>query len=115
MARPRARSELMPGTLDMLVLRTLSLGPLHGYAIAQHIAKLSADVLQVEQGSLYPALERLLSAGWVTAKWGTSPTGRKARYYTISASGRRQLGEEISQFDTLTQAIARVLGRGEAT
>ena len=108
-----ARSDLLPGTLDMLVLRTLSLQPLHGYAIAQHIAKLSVDVLQVEQGSLYPALERLLSAGWVTAKWGVSPTGRKARYYTITASGRKQLGQEISDFDKLTQAIARVLGRGE--
>lgn len=97
----------------MLVLRTLSLGSLHGYAIAQHIAKLSVDVLQVEQGSLYPALERLLSAGWVTAKWGVSPTGRKARYYTITASGRKQLGQEISDFDKLTQAIARVLGREE--
>ena len=111
---PRAtRSDLLPGTLDMLVLRTLSLAPLHGYAIAQHIAKLSVDVLQVEQGSLYPALERLLSAGWVTAKWGVSPTGRKARYYTITASGRKQLGQEISDFDKLTQAIARVLGREE--
>lgn len=107
------RSDLLPGTLDMLVLRTLSLGSLHGYAIAQHIAKLSVDVLQVEQGSLYPALERLLSRGWVTAKWGVSPTGRKARYYTITASGRKRLGQEISDFDKLTQAIARVLGREE--
>ncbi|MBC7897769.1 MAG: PadR family transcriptional regulator [Cytophagaceae bacterium] len=113
MPRPRARSDLLPGTLDLLVLRTLSLGSLHGYAIAQHIAKLSVDVLQVEQGSLYPALERLLSAGWVTAKWGVSPTGRKARYYTITAAGRRQLGQEISDFDRLTRAIARVLGREE--
>jgi PadR family transcriptional regulator, regulatory protein PadR len=106
-----SRSDLLPGTLDMLVLRTLSLAPLHGYAIAQHIARLSVDVLKVEQGSLYPALERLLAAGWVTAKWGVSPTGRKARYYTITASGRKQLGQEISEFDKLTQAIARVLGR----
>lgn len=107
------KSDLMPGTLDMLVLRTLTLAPLHGYAIAQHIAKLSGNVLTVEQGSLYPALERLQRAGWVTSKWGKSPTGRKARYYTITASGRRQLGQEISEFDQLSLAIARVLGRAE--
>lgn len=107
------KSDLMPGTLDMLVLRTLTLAPLHGYAIAQHIAKLSGDVLTVEQGSLYPALERLQRAGWVTSKWGKSPTGRKARYYTITASGRKQLGQEISEFDKLSLAIARVLGRAE--
>lgn len=107
------KSDLLPGTLDMLVLRTLSLGALHGYAIAQHIGRLSESVLKVEQGSLYPALERLLGAGLVTAKWGVSPTGRKARYYTITASGRRRLGQEISEFDKLTLAIARVLGRAE--
>jgi len=108
-----ARSELLPGTLDMLVLRTVSLGPLHGYGIAQHLDRLSNGVFQVEQGSLYPALERLLAAGWITAKWGTSPTGRKARYYTITASGRRRLGQEISSYDQLVLAIARILGREE--
>src|SRR5688572_8867957 len=92
------KSELLPGTLDMLVLQTLSLGSLHGYAIAQHIERMSNDVLRVEQGSLYPALERLQSAGWVKSKWGQSPTGRKARYYTLTASGRKQLGKEISSF-----------------
>lgn len=95
----------------MLVLRTLSLGTLHGYAIAQHIERSTDAVLKVEQGSLYPALERLLGAGLVTAKWGTSPTGRKARYYTITASGRKRLGQEISEFDKLSLAIARILGR----
>lgn len=95
----------------MLVLRTLTLGTLHGYAIAQHIERSTESVLKVEQGSLYPALERLLGAGLVTAKWGTSPTGRKARYYTITASGRKRLGQEISEFDKLSLAIARVLGR----
>ncbi len=106
-----ARSDLIPGTLDMLVLKTLSVGPLHGYAIAQHIEKLSEEVLQVEQGSLYPALERLQGTGLIVGKWGVSPTGRRARYYTISASGRRRLGQEISDFDKRSLAIARVLGR----
>jgi transcriptional regulator len=106
-----SKSDLIPGTLDMLVLRTVSLGALHGYAIAQHIERLSNDVLRVEQGSLYPALERLQRDGLVTSKWGKSPTGRKARYYTITASGRKRLGEEISDFDKLALAIDRVLGR----
>ena len=108
-----AKSDLIPGTLDMLLLRTLSLGPLHGYAIAQHIERLSNDVLRVEQGSLYPALERVQRAGWVTSKWAQSPTGRRARYYTITASGRKRLGEKISEFDKISLAIARVLGRAE--
>jgi PadR family transcriptional regulator, regulatory protein PadR len=106
-----AKSDLLPGTLDMLVLKTLTLGPLHGYAIAQHIERSTNDVLRVEQGSLYPALERLQRAGLVTGKWGTSPTGRRARYYTITASGRKHLGEEISEFDKIALAISRVLGR----
>lgn len=97
----------------MLVLQTLSLAPLHGYGIAQQIARRSSDTLKVEQGSLYPALERLQAGGWITAKWGTSPTGRRARYYTITASGRRKLGQEISAFDNVVLAIARVLGREE--
>lgn len=109
------RSGLLPGTLDMLVLQTLTLGPLHGYAIAQHIECSSGDALRVEQGSLYPALERLLRAGLVTAKWGQSPTGRRARYYTITASGRRKLGQEIREFDAVALAISRVLGREGAT
>src|SRR5882762_9112711 len=102
-----SRSELVPGTLDMLVLHTLTLGSLHGYAIAQHIEKLSRSVLQVEQGSLYPALERLQRKGWVTSKWGQSPTGRRARYYKITASGQKQLGEETSDFDRVLLAINR--------
>src|SRR5206468_7045265 len=106
-----SRSELLKGTLDMLILQTLTLQPLHGYAIAQHIEKLSDDVLSVEQGSLYPALERLQKKGWVTSKWGESPTGRKARYYTITAAGRRQLGDEISSFDAMLVAINSVLRR----
>lgn len=110
---PRASSpaDILPGTLEMLILQTLTIQPMHGYAVAKHIADRSGDVLRVEQGSLYPALERLLSKGFVTSKWGDSPTGRKARYYTITAAGRRRLGQEISEFDNVLAAIARVLQR----
>lgn len=111
MPRRSSSADLVPGTLEMLILQTLTIQPLHGYAIAKHIADRSRDVLRVEQGSLYPALERLLSKGFVTAKWGDSPTGRKARYYTITAAGRRRLGQEISEFDNVLAAIARVLQR----
>jgi len=105
------KNELLKGTLDMLVLQTLSLRPMHGYGIAQQIGALSQDALRVEQGSLYPALERLQKRGWITSKWGESPTGRRARYYSITASGRRQLGNEISSFDAMLVAINRVLRR----
>jgi len=109
---PRASSsssELLPGTLDMLVLQTLTLQSMHGYAIAQHIRRLSDSVLSVEQGSLYPALERLQRKGWVTSKWGETPTKRRARYYTITAAGRKQLGNEITSFDRVLAAIQRVM------
>ena len=105
------RNELVPGTLDMLVLHALSLGTLHGYAIAQHIERLSADVLRVEQGSLYPALDRLQRQGWVTSAWGETPKKRRARYYTITDSGRARLGEELARYDRVSLAIARVLHR----
>jgi PadR family transcriptional regulator, regulatory protein PadR len=105
------KNELLKGTLDMLILQTLTVQPLHGYAIAQQIEKLSEDALTIEQGSLYPALERLQKKGWVTSKWGTSPTGRRARYYTLTSAGRRQLGDEISSFDSVLLAINRVLRR----
>src|SRR5437899_5326546 len=95
---PKSKSDVLLGTLDMLILRTLTLGSLHGYAIAQHIAKLSDGVLRIEQGSLYPALERLLNKGWVTAKWAQTPTGRQARYYTITRSGRKQLSDKVSDY-----------------
>ena len=107
------KDDLLKGTLDMLILQSLTLQSMHGYAIAQYIARLSDEVLTVEQGSLYPALERLQKRGWVTSKWGTSPTGRKVRYYTITASGRRQLGEQVSSFDRVLFAIHRVM-RGAA-
>src|SRR5947208_14724743 len=109
---PRAcasSSELLAGTLDMLVLQTLTLQSMHGYAIAQHIRRLSDSVLSVEQGSLYPALERLQRKGWVTSKWAETPTKRRARYYTITAAGRKQLGNEITSFDRVLGAIQRVM------
>jgi PadR family transcriptional regulator PadR len=109
MPRTIQKSSLLPGTLDMLVLRTLSVASLHGYAIAQHIARLSDGVLTADQGSLYPALERLLRKGWVTSKLGKSPTGRRARYYTITASGRKQLGQEVDGFERVLKAIRRVM------
>lgn len=108
---PAPKSGLLPGTLDMLVLRTLSLGSLHGYGVAQHIERLSDGALRVEQGSLYPALERLQNNGFISSKWGKTSTGRRARYYTITARGERHLGKEISAFDNLLLAISRVLGR----
>ena len=103
------KSEILKGTLDMLILKTLTVQPLHGYAIAQQIHELSDSVLTVEQGSLYPALQRLQKKGWVTSRWSESPTGRRARYYTITASGRKQLGQEISGFDRVLLAIQRVM------
>jgi transcriptional regulator len=99
----------MPGTLDMLILNTLKRSPLHGYAIAQSIKRLSGDVLTVEEGSLYPALQRLLVRGWVKAQWKLTETNRRARYYTLTAAGRKQLGSELSQFEEMIAAIGRVL------
>jgi transcriptional regulator len=105
----QVRDELLPGTLDMLILKALSLASMHGYAIAQHLRQVSQDVLRIEEGSLYPALQRLLARGWVKAGWRQSPTGRRARYYTITAAGRRQLGDEVASFSRMAQAIQRVL------
>jgi len=109
MVRPANKDELLPGTLEMLILRTLARGSAHGYAIARHIQQTSRDVLQVEEGSLYPALQRLLVKGWVTAEWGTSETNRRARYYRLTPAGRKQLGQEVASFERLVQAIALVL------
>jgi transcriptional regulator len=104
------RSELIPGTLDMLILQTVSVRPMHGYGIAQHIGRLSRDVLRVEEGSLYPALQRLQQKGWIKSRWGETSTRRRARFYSITATGRRQLGVERSNFELALQAIRRVLG-----
>ena len=109
----RGRSELLSGTLDLLILKTLSVGMLHGYGIAQHIRRLSSDALRVEEGSLYPALQRLQAKGFASSEWKRSPTGRQARYYRLTAAGRRQLGLEESSFLNSVAAITRVLRRAE--
>ncbi len=102
-------AELLPGTLDLLVLRTLTRGPQHGYGIAQRVKDLSRDVLQVGESSLYPALQRLLLAGYVDAEWGTSENNRRARFYTITPAGRKQLGIERREFERVVDAIRLVL------
>jgi PadR family transcriptional regulator len=104
------RKDQLQGTLDLLVLRILSLGvPMHGFAISERIEQISRDVLRVEAGSLYPALHRMTEARWVKASWGTSDNNRRARYYTITAAGRRRLAEEEDHWASLTAAVARVL------
>src|SRR5580765_3883215 len=103
------KRDLLPGVLDMLVLKTLSAGPMHGYGIAAHIKRLSNDVLQVDEGSLYPALQRMRQRGWLTAEWGQTPNKQRARYYSITAVGRKQLGAEEAGFAALVTAIQRVM------
>lgn len=111
MAAPRdpLRVELLPGTLDLLILKTLSVQPMHGYGIAGHIGRLSAAALKVEEGSLYPALQRLKLKGWVNAEWKLTPTKRRARYYSLTPAGRRQLAHEVSAFDQLVAAVRSVV------
>jgi transcriptional regulator len=106
-----AKSDMLPGTLGMLILRVLAPGAMHGYAIAQRIHHLSNDLLQVEEGSLYPALQRMLLKGWVKAEWGVSETNRKVRFYRLTAAGRKQLQSEINDFDRVMQGIAAVLAK----
>jgi PadR family transcriptional regulator, regulatory protein PadR len=101
--------ELLPGTLDLLVLKTLSRGPLHGYGVAQYLSQISGEVLHVGEGSLYPALQRLLVNGWAEAEWAQSETGRRARYYTLTAAGKKRLKEEEREFDRMVDAIRLVL------
>jgi transcriptional regulator len=101
--------DLLPGTLDLLILRTLQRGAMHGYGIAQHLKTVSEDVLQVGESSLYPALQRLLLNGWVNAEWGASENNRRARYYTLTASGRKQLVREREQFELMIGAIQKAL------
>jgi PadR family transcriptional regulator, regulatory protein PadR len=101
--------DLLPGTLDLLILRTLVAGPLHGYAVAERLKILSQEVLQVGESSLYPALQRLLLNGWVKAEWGASENNRRARYYTLTAAGKKRLSAERQEFERLVFAIQRVL------
>jgi len=101
--------ELLPGTLYMLILRTLMRGPMHGYAIARRIKESSSEALNVEEGSLYPALNRMLVKGWLTAKWGVSETNRKARFYQLTPEGRAVLRQEEKQFQSLVNAILQVM------
>jgi len=107
--RHTSRQDLLPGTLDMLILKTLTRGVMHGYGIAEHIRQLSEEVLHVEEGSLYPALQRLQLQGLIASEWGHSVNNRRARYYRLTPAGRRQLGESESSFDRLIHAITRVM------
>ena len=110
MGTEKTRSDLLPGTLDMLVLKTLMRGHLHGYAIAQLIRQLSDDLLQVEEGSLYPALQRLELNGWIEGEWGFSANNRRARFYKLTADGRKHLAEESARYRQVTGAVARIMG-----
>jgi PadR family transcriptional regulator PadR len=110
---PDQKSDLLQGTLDMLILKVVALGPTHGYAIAQRLQQMSRDVLQVQQGSLYPALHRLEKRGWLRAEWAASDTGRDARFYTLTREGRRQLGEQRANWDRLSAAISGILRTAE--
>ena len=112
MAKTNERSELLPGTLEMLILKTLSRRPAHGYAVARHLEQMSADVLQVGESSLYPALQRLLVSGWVTAEWGETESGRRARFYRITPAGRKRLAVEAAGFERVIGAIAAIMQEG---
>jgi transcriptional regulator len=106
-----SRTELLRGTLDMLVLKTLTFGPLHGYGIAQHLQQVSKDALRVEEGSLYPALQRMRQKGWIKAEWKQTPNNQRARYYALTPAGRKQLGEEEAGFAQMLAAISLVMRR----
>jgi transcriptional regulator len=109
MGTPKQASELLPGTLDLLILRALVPGSMHGYGIASRLKQVSGDVLQVGESSLYPALQRLLLHGWVKAEWGSSENNRRARYYELTAAGRKQLASEREEFARMVDAIQKVL------
>jgi transcriptional regulator len=103
------RRDLFPGALEMMILRTLKRQPLHGYALTQSIKSASTELLEIEEGSLYPALQRMLKAGWVSAKWGVSATNRRVRIYTLTAAGAKHLAREVSSFERMLEGIRRVL------
>jgi PadR family transcriptional regulator PadR len=107
------KSDLLQGTLDMLILKVVALGPIHGYSISQRIQQISKDVLQVQQGSLYPALHRLENRGWLDAEWGETETGREAKFYSLSKAGRKQLALETANWSRLSDAIALILQTAE--
>jgi PadR family transcriptional regulator PadR len=109
MTESNVAPDLLPGTLDLLILKTLTRGRMHGYAIVEHLRSVSNEVLQVGESSLYPALQRLLLNGWVKAEWGSSENNRRARFYTLTGSGRKQLRRETDEFDRLVDAIHKVL------
>jgi PadR family transcriptional regulator len=106
---PKPKSDVLQGTLALLVLKTLARRPMHGYGITLHIQQVSSDILRVEEGSLYPALHRMEQDGWISAEWGISENNRRARYYRLTATGRKQLAEEEKNWARLTQAVATVL------
>ena len=106
--------DLLQGTLDLLILRTLDLGPMHGWGISQRIQQMSADVLRVNQGSLYPALQRLESAGWLAAEWGASENNRQAKFYRLTKAGQKQLRAETESWQRMSEAVGRVLAGGES-
>jgi PadR family transcriptional regulator len=107
------KTELLKGTLDMLILKVVALGPIHGYAIAQRIHQISRDFFQLQQGSLYPALHRLEDRGWLKAEWKDTETGREAKFYALTAKGRKQLGAEVKNWEQLTDAVALILRTAE--
>src|SRR5690348_15993332 len=109
----REQRDLFPGALEMMILRTLKRQPMHGYALAQHIKRISDDLLQIEEGSLYPALQRLLKAELVKAEWGVSATNRKVRIYRLTAAGVKHLEKEVSAFERMLKGVSRVLAPGE--
>ena len=108
--RDPRRTEIPPGTLDMLILKTLSRSPMHGYGIAEHVHHMSEDVLEVEEGSLYPALQRLELNGWIDGEWGLSANNRRARFYRLTQDGRKHLAEESARYRQVTGAVARIMG-----
>ena len=105
----KAKPDVLQGTLDLLILKTLTRQAMHGYGIAVHVQQISNDVLRVEEGSLYPALHRIEQAGWITSEWGTSENNRRAKFYRITTAGRKQLAREEEDWDRLTRAVSKVL------
>jgi PadR family transcriptional regulator, regulatory protein PadR len=112
--KPEPPRDLFPGALEMMILQTLRRGPQHGYALVRHIKETSDDLLQIEEGSLYPALQRMLKAGWVSAEWGLSARNRKIRIYRVTPAGRKQLEREVSSFERMLRGITKVMSPAES-